>query len=160
MYSFTNFILLHEVHKLRGITMTEQNIRVLALGLIQRADGAMLLSPGFDSIKNEPFYRLLGGGVEFGETGSEALRREFMEELGLEVTVSPLLLTAENIFTFEGELGHQIMMMYQCAFTDESIYEQQTVPRIDGEPEAVWRTREDIMVERAKLYPAEVTELL
>lgn len=140
--------------------MSQDNIRILALGLIQRSDGAMLLSPGFDNVKNEHFYRLLGGGIEFGETGSEALRREFMEELGEELIISPLLLTAENIFTFEGERGHQIMMMYQCAFIDERVYEKQEVPRLDGEPAAIWRTREDIMVERAKLYPAEVNELL
>lgn len=140
--------------------MSEQNIRVIALALIQRSDGAMLLSPGTDSVKNETFYRLLGGGVHFGETGSEALRREFMEELGEEITISPLLLTAENIFTFEGERGHQIMLMYKCAFMNENLYEKQTLTRLDGEADAVWRTREQIMVERAKLYPAEVNELL
>ena len=141
--------------------MSNQYIRVVALGIIQRKDGAMLLDKGFDSKKNETFYRPLGGGVKFGETGSEALRREFMEELGAEITISPLLQAVENIFVYEGERGHQIMMLYACAFVDESLYEAETFKRLDmPDAEAVWRTREEIMVERAKLYPLEIDEFL
>ena len=137
------------------------HIRVVSLGLIQRKDGALLLDKGFDSHKNETFYRPLGGGVKFGETGTEALRREFMEELGVEITVSPLLQAFENIFVYEGERGHQIMLLYACAFVDESLYENKTFKRLDmPDAEAVWRTRQDIMVERSKLYPLEIDEFL
>jgi len=90
--------------------MTANIIRVLALGIVQNDQGALLVDAGYDNIKKQSFYRLLGGGIEFGETGAEALEREFIEELGLEVTPSPLLSTTENIFTFEGQLGHQISL--------------------------------------------------
>jgi ADP-ribose pyrophosphatase YjhB (NUDIX family) len=59
-------------------------IRVKAMAVIRRGD-AILASHGVDPTKGETFHRPLGGGVEFGETGEEALRREFREELAAEL---------------------------------------------------------------------------
>jgi hypothetical protein len=47
-------------------------IRVLALGLIRDGD-RIFISEGYDPVKQHPFYRALGGGVEFGETSYDAL---------------------------------------------------------------------------------------
>ncbi len=55
-------------------------IRALVLGLIRKGD-RILVAEGYDSVKQEFFYRSLGGGVEFGETSLEALKREFQEEI-------------------------------------------------------------------------------
>lgn len=112
--------------------MAENTIRVLALALIQRTDGALLVEAGFDDVKKEPFYRLLGGGIEFGETGQQAIKREFLEELGLEIQVEALLGTSENIFTFNGTPGHQIILLYKCHFADETNVEKAFLPRVDG----------------------------
>lgn len=60
-------------------------IRVIALGLVQQ-QRRLLLHQGFDSIKQQTFYRALGGGVEFGESSAEALQREFHEEIQAELT--------------------------------------------------------------------------
>ena len=68
------------------------------------------------------FYRLLGGGIEFGETSAETIKREFMEELGVEVEVQERLDVEENIFTFNGNQGHEIVFLYNAKFKDESLY--------------------------------------
>ena len=127
------------------------------MGLLQRDDGALLLEQGYDDIKQEPFYRLLGGGIEFGETGIQAIKREFLEELGLEIQVEAPLGTSENIFTFNGTPGHQIILLYKCRFADEAVTQKATLPRVDGtNAEAVWRTPAQIKAEGANLYPEDI----
>lgn len=93
--------------------MVERRIRVLALGVVRRLD-ELLVEKGRDSVKGETFYRPLGGGVEFGETGADALVREFEEEIGGRLVDVRFLGTLENIFTWEGEPGHEICLVYEA----------------------------------------------
>ncbi len=52
----------------------EGQIRVLALGLIKKNE-RVFISQGYDPVKQQTFYRAMGGGVDFGETSLEALQR-------------------------------------------------------------------------------------
>ena len=58
------------------------------------------------------FHRAIGGGIEFGETAEVALRREFVEELGVELGAVKLLGVVENIFEYEGHPGHEIAHVF------------------------------------------------
>ena len=62
----------------------ENKIRPLVVAIIEHND-KYLVCAGFDSVKNEKFYRLIGGGIEFGEKAETALRREFKEEINSEL---------------------------------------------------------------------------
>ena len=92
-------------------------IRNLAVGLPVR-DGYVLVLNGTDSVKAEAFHRALGGGIEFGETAEEALRREFAEELGVELQAVHLLGVVENIFEYEEQPGHEIVHVFQVESAD------------------------------------------
>ncbi|GAA1238114.1 8-oxo-dGTP pyrophosphatase MutT (NUDIX family) [Microbacterium phyllosphaerae] len=94
-------------------------IRNIAVGLPVK-DGHVLALEGHDRSRGLDFLRAIGGGIEFGETAAEALRREFMEELGVSLQDAEPLGVFENIFTYEGEPGHEIAHVFAvtCAELD------------------------------------------
>lgn len=116
-----------------------KEIRVIALGLIKDGE-RIFISEGYDPVKEQTFYRAMGGGVEFGETSFEALKREFQEEIQAELTNIRYLGCLENIFTFNGQPGHEIIQLYQCDFVDQKFYQQEKFVFSEGERQkkAVW----------------------
>jgi len=60
-----------------------QQIRVKVFGLIQD-EKRLFVCEGYDSIKQQKYYRALGGSIEFCETSRAALEREFQEEIQAE----------------------------------------------------------------------------
>lgn len=86
-------------------------IRNIAVGLPVKG-GHLLALEGHDHSRGLDFLRAIGGGIEFGETAVEALRREFMEELGVELDGAEPLGVYENIFTYEGAPGHEIAHVF------------------------------------------------
>ncbi|MEH2027655.1 NUDIX hydrolase [Nostoc sp.] len=101
-------------------------IRVIALGLIRNGE-RIFVSEGYDPAKQETFYRALGGGVEFGETSRAALEREFQEEIQADLTNIKYLGCIENLFTFNGRQGHEIIQLYQCDFADSKFYKLESL---------------------------------
>lgn len=133
-----------------------RKIRPLALAILKNKDGKTLLHCATDKIKNEVFYRPLGGGIEFAETGSTAIVREIKEELNLDVTVDSFSATLENIFEYEGMRGHEIVLLYNTRFLDTEVYNFEELDIYESGQKinkAVWRTVSEIQTEGAKLYP-------
>ena len=129
-----------------------KNIRILA-GAIIRNNDKILVCPVKDKIKNEKFYRIIGGGVEFGEKIEEALRREIKEEINSNLENIKYLGFLENIFEFEGRQGHEIFFIYQADLSDKSLYGITEMKILDGNrgDSAVWV---DItLLKNSKFYP-------
>lgn len=97
-------------------------IRVVALGLIRR-DDRLFVSQGYDPVTNQTFYRFLGGGVEFGETSQDALKREFQEEIQADLTDIRYLGCLENVFAYKGKQAHEVIQLYQCGFANPEFYQ-------------------------------------
>lgn len=57
-------------------------------------------------------YVLPGGRPELHEDSSVALKREMMEELGIEIKIERLLFVAENFFVDSGINCHEISFIY------------------------------------------------
>ncbi len=111
------------------------SIRPLALAVIRRGDD-LLVFEGYDDTKNETFYRPLGGGIEFGEHWTEALRRELREEMATDLTNVKLLGVLENLFTAYGRPGHEVVFLYTADLVDPTLYERDHVGHVldDGSP--------------------------
>lgn len=141
--------------------MKDQQIRTIVLGIFQH-NGRLLVFEGHDPIRGVAFYRPLGGGVEFGEYGPQALAREIREELDAEVTGVRYLGMIQNIFTHAGEQGHEIVLLYEARFIDPACYGPDAFAHAqdNGTPITVsWKPLADFEA-GAFLVPIELLELL
>ena len=136
-------------------------IRILALGLIRDGD-RIFISEGYDPGKQQTFYRVLGGGVDFGETSRDALQREFQEEIQAELTNIVYLGCIENLFTFNDQLGHEILFIYQCDFVDSKFYQLQQIDFAEGERKkrALWVEIERFQSGELRLVPEQFFDYL
>lgn len=132
----------------------KSKIRVTALGLIVK-DDLIFLSQGYDQVKQQIFYRALGGGVKFGETSIEALQREFQEEINAPLTNINYRGCIENIFIYNGEKGHELIQLYQCDFADPQFYEMDSLTFTEKEREkiALWLNIEDCKTGKHLILP-------
>ncbi len=144
--------------------MKKQRVRPLAI-CVFRNNNRILVNQGYDSWKDEYFYRPLGGGIEFGEPGAETVCRELMEELHVEVERESLkyLGTLENIFIFNGTAGHEIVLVYDGVLKDVNLYDQAVIAGKEANREeihAVWKDLDEFGKGKAILYPDGLLELL
>ena len=122
----------------------------------------LLVFEGYDRVKEETFYRPLGGGIKFGEHSQEALRREFREELSVELVNVHYLATVENIFTCDGQRGHEIILLYEATLANPTCYERETleVHEEDKLVTARWMELGKFQTDSPPLYPDGLLELL
>jgi len=144
--------------------MKKQRIRPLAI-CVFRYNDRILVAEGYDSVKDQYFYRPLGGGIEFGEPSVETICRELMEELKVDVDKDSLryLGAVENIFTFNGTSGHEIVLIYDGALKESGLYEQAVIlgQEANGEDiHAVWKDLDEFRDGKSILYPTGLIEML
>lgn len=142
----------------------KRRIRPLAICVFRHQD-RILVAEGYDSVKDQTFYRPLGGGIEFGEWSTQTICRELMEEINVEVDRDSLkyLGAVENMFTFNGEAGHEIVLIYDGILKDIRLYDQALIcgKEVDGETfQAIWKDLEEFRQGKAILYPTGLIEIL
>jgi len=139
------------------------DIRVVALGAVWRGD-ELLVSEGELPETGDTFYRLLGGGVEFGERSRNTVVREFEEELGVEFAGPDLVGTFERVFTYDGETGHEVWRVYSGHIVEEWPYERDSFtfvePEFDTEHTARWMPVETLREDDTTFYSPAVLDAL
>lgn len=138
-------------------------IRIVALGAVQRGDD-LLVSEDESPATGEPFYRLLGGGVEFGEHSSDAVVREFDEELGVDFVDPTHVGTFEEVFTVDGEQQHELWRVYEGRIVEDWPYERESFtfvePDLNEELTARWLSVEQLREEGTIFYSPVVLDAL
>ena len=143
--------------------MKPNAIRPIAICVFHH-DGRILAARFRDPQRGRVFYRPLGGGIEFGEYSADTIARELSEELGAAVVDLCYLGTVENVFTFDGQTGHEIVMVYDGAFADRSLYDQEVIEGAEDSGlsfRAVWVSLADCLDPAAPpVYPTGLLRLL
>ena len=129
-------------------------IRPLALCVVLH-QGKILVVEYQDPRRQSCYYRPPGGTIEFGETSSQALKREMMEELGAGVTNLRFLGTLENLYTIDGVLSHELVLIYQADLENQQMYHiQELVGNENGTPiQVCWKSLRDFENSEKPLYP-------
>lgn len=139
-------------------------IRPIAI-CVFRHNNCILVSEGYDPVKDERFYRPLGGGIEFGEKSAETIYREMLEEINAEVDGKSLkyLGAVENIFHFNGIASHEIVLIYDGTLKESSLYEQDVITGKEANGEeirAMWKHLDEFGEGKLILYPTGLLKLL
>jgi ADP-ribose pyrophosphatase YjhB (NUDIX family) len=127
-------------------------------------DGARLLvEHGYDRVTQQRFYRAIGGGIEFGERAADAVRREWMEELRAQLDDLKLLGVIENLFTYEGRDGHEIVFVFSARLREASWCPPPPVELVDPDGqrhETKWVSLTELEKNEVPLYPDGLLDLL
>lgn len=96
--------------------LSHKKIRIRVAGLVVEEHKILMIAHK----KGDEIYWLLpGGGVEYQEPLDEALKREFLEELGLSVAVGDIALIADSIEP-NGK-RHIVNIVFWCNLINQSI---------------------------------------
>lgn len=141
----------------------KKRIRSLALCVFRRGE-MIFVAEGYDVKADKTFYRPIGGGIDFGEKASDTVSREVMEEIKAEVADLVYLGTLENVFSYEGKKGHEICLIFDGRFIDESrnADDYTVIGEDDGDLlfTAMWKPLSFFQESNAPLYPDGLLELL
>jgi 8-oxo-dGTP pyrophosphatase MutT (NUDIX family) len=141
---------------------TSPQIRTIAVCVVREND-CLFVSEGFDSVKKTHFYRPLGGSLEPGEQGWDTVKREFQEELDTVLTEVSHIGTLENQFTWNGQQGHEFVLVFEGKFADASIYQKKTINVVENGQfnfKALWKPLSDFQQDATLLVPKGILEML
>jgi 8-oxo-dGTP pyrophosphatase MutT (NUDIX family) len=131
--------------------------RANTLGIIHR-NGRILVEElsGKHSKGEGIFYRPLGGTIELGETSKEALKREFIEEIGADIHIVGYIACLENIYHINGVTKHELTQLYDAELVNESLYEKEIIPVMENgrKSKAKWMPVISFVEKREILFPA------
>lgn len=123
--------------------MERFNIRVY--GILINDEKQVLVSDEF--IRGQYYTKFPGGGLEFGEGTRDCLKREFMEELNLEVEVLDHLYTTDFFQESAFRPGDQIISIYYLVKPMQTISARLSDKKFDFDEEQLLRYEEKQEVE-------------
>jgi len=137
-------------------------IRPVAAAVIR--DGERLLvwedhDPATGAVVSVP----LAGGIEFGETGAEAITRELAEEIGRVPASVSFLGLFEEVFDWNRQRRHELWLVYDVELAGDGLgrLDEVVVCEDDGTAYlARWRTLDELRDPTRRLVPDGLLDLI
>lgn len=145
---------------LNNMMKQQDHIRIKALAWIEDK-GFLFVVKMHDSVKEDDYYRPVGGSVEFGERAHEAVIREVQEELNTEIALIAPPFVVENLFTCDGKAGHEVDFLFPARFTDIGFYQHKIYDLVEAngdKAEAMWIPIMDCITKKLRLVPEELNQ--
>ncbi len=136
-----------------------REIRPIVLGLAIK-NNKILVGEFYDNVKNQTFYRCLGGGIEFLEKSTDALKREFKEEINVDIVIKDFLGVSESIFVLNGKNAHELVFFYSVEILDEYYKEEYHIKEEKCEYTAKWIDIDEFKNKKKILYPETIFKYL
>ena len=136
-------------------------IRLIAAAVIRHGE-RILVWDDYDPASGEIVAVPLAGGIEFGETGEQAIARELGEEIGATTNRIEYLGLLEDIFEWGGQKRHEIYLLYDVVLADDTVYDAAEVPVVEPDGTAYlarWRPLSDFRT-GARLVPDGLLDLI
>jgi len=142
--------------------LPKKKIRIRVGGIIVRKGKVLLVE---HTKENVSYFLTPGGGVDFCEDAKTALKREFMEELSIEITPKDIVFVSESISPDSSR--HIMNIIFLCTYksgkiklgTDKRLsgYRYFAIDELDSVtvfPDALKKSIKDIMlsVSPVKIY--------
>ncbi len=135
---------------------TGSGARAIAIAVVRRADGALLVTSATEPGTGRVLVRPPGGGVDPGESAADAVVRELREELGVDSGAVRPLGELEHRLTFAGrELHERVSVLAVDLPADASL-----PPTTDAGHPVWWLPTDRFDDPALELVPSGLLELL
>jgi thiaminase (transcriptional activator TenA) len=104
----------------------------------------------------------LAGGIEFGESGAEAIARELREEIDATAVRVDYLGTIEDIYDWNGQKRHELYLLYDVELAERDVYAADGIRVVEPDGTryvASWRALADFR-RGARLVPDGLLDLI
>ena len=135
--------------------MSTKSIRVRAAAIIKNGEQILV-----HVVKNKDDSRIWfippGGGVHYGESSLDAIRREIKEELGWEFSEAKFIGSFESFHSINGMKEHEISFVYEVSPSVGShlAFSKQEIEEDNGKKKVFeWVDLATIRTPQALLYP-------
>ncbi len=91
--------------------MFNRGVRIRVAGILVRDNTLLLVA---HKKRGEVYWLLPGGGIEYGESLSQALKREFREELGIGIDVNEISVVCDSIEPHGKR--HILNIIFRCGY--------------------------------------------
>ncbi|MGL4449651.1 MAG: NUDIX hydrolase [Sarcina sp.] len=87
--------------------------KAVVKGIILRDGKVLTIRRSFQDKISAGSWEVVGGKIEFGESLEEALRREVLEETGIEIEITDTLYAKSNVID---ENTQMVVVVYMCKY--------------------------------------------
>ena len=126
-------------------------ITLRVYGILVNEKREVLVSDEF--IRGSYFTKFPGGGLEFGEGTRDCLKREFLEEMNLQVQVKDHLYTTDFFQSSAFHPGHQIISIYYLVEALEPITARLSETAFDFDEDQMKLYGEQNEIETFRMIP-------